>query len=63
MLSAREAQVLTLAARGLPVAAIADQLHVSRSTVKRAFEAAYARLGVSDRAAAVAVAMRTGLIA
>ena len=30
--------------------------------VKRHFEIAYARLGVSDRAAAVAEAMRQGLI-
>jgi hypothetical protein len=32
------------------------------ATVKRHFEGAYARLGVSDRAAAVAEAMRQGLV-
>jgi two-component system, NarL family, nitrate/nitrite response regulator NarL len=55
-------QVLQLAARALTAAAIAQEMQISPATVKRHFEDAYARLGVSDRAAAVAQAMRQGLI-
>ena len=54
--------MLQLAARALSATAIAAEMQVSPATVKRHFEDAYARLGVSDRAAAVAVAMRQGLI-
>jgi DNA-binding CsgD family transcriptional regulator len=62
VLTPRELQVLQLAARALSAVAIAEEMQVSPATVKRHFEDAYARLGVSDRAAAVAVAMRQGLI-
>jgi DNA-binding CsgD family transcriptional regulator len=62
VLTPRELQVLQLAARALSATAIAQEMQVSPATVKRHFEDAYARLGVSDRAAAVAVAMRQGLI-
>jgi DNA-binding CsgD family transcriptional regulator len=62
VLTPREVQVLQLAARALSATAIAAEMQVSPATVKRHFEDAYARLGVSDRAAAVAVAMRQGLI-
>jgi DNA-binding CsgD family transcriptional regulator len=62
ILTPRELQVLQLAARALSAAAIAAEMQISPATVKRHFEDAYARLGVSDRAAAVAVAMRQGLI-
>jgi DNA-binding CsgD family transcriptional regulator len=62
VLTPRELQVLQLAARALSATAIAAEMQVSPATVKRHFEDAYARLGVSDRAAAVAVAMRQGLI-
>lgn len=61
-LTPRETQVLQLAARGVTAADIAEKLGISPSTVKRHFEDAYARLGVSDRASAVAEAMRQGLI-
>jgi DNA-binding CsgD family transcriptional regulator len=62
VLTPRELQVLQLAARALSAAAIAEEMQISPATVKRHFEDAYARLGVSDRAAAVAQAMRQGLI-
>jgi PAS domain S-box-containing protein len=62
VLTPRGLQVLELAATGLSGPAIARALHVSPATVKRHFEDVYARLGVSDRAAAVAVALRQGLI-
>jgi DNA-binding CsgD family transcriptional regulator len=62
LLTPREVQILQLAARAYSAAEIAEELFLSRATVKRHFERAYARLGVSDRAAAVAEAMRQGLI-
>jgi DNA-binding CsgD family transcriptional regulator len=62
VLTGRELEVLQLAARALSTAAIAEAMHLSPATVKRHFEDAYARLGVGDRAAAVAQAMRQGLI-
>jgi DNA-binding CsgD family transcriptional regulator len=62
VLTPRELEVLQLAALALSSAAIAEELQLSPATVKRHFENAYARLEVSDRAAAVAQAMRQGLI-
>jgi DNA-binding NarL/FixJ family response regulator len=62
-LSARELEVLQLAADGHGGPAIADRLFVSSATVKTHFAHIYAKLGVTDRAAAVAVALRHGLIA
>jgi DNA-binding CsgD family transcriptional regulator len=62
-LSARELQVLALAADGHDGPAIAQELVVSRATVRTHFAHIYAKLDVSDRAAAVARAIRLGLIA
>ncbi len=61
-LTARERQVLALVAEGGSVAVIAEQLHVSQSTVKTHLEHVYRKLGVSERAAAVAEAMRRGIL-
>jgi DNA-binding NarL/FixJ family response regulator len=61
-LSARELEVLGLAADGLTGPQIAERLFVSPTTVKTHFEHIYEKLGVGDRAAAVAHALRTGLI-
>jgi DNA-binding CsgD family transcriptional regulator len=61
-LSARETEVLQLAADGHSGRAIAARLEISPATVKRHFESIYGRLGVADRAAAVAEAMRRGLV-
>jgi DNA-binding CsgD family transcriptional regulator len=61
-LTPRAVEVLQLAARGCGAEAIAGRLGVSTATIKRHFERAYMQLGVSDRAAAVAEAMRRGLI-
>lgn len=55
-LSARELEVLTLVAQGLSNPQIAERLFVAASTVKTHLERAYAKLGVNDRAAAVAKA-------
>ena len=43
-------------------AEIAEQIGVSATTVKTHFDNIYCRLGVSDRCAAVATALRHGLI-
>jgi DNA-binding CsgD family transcriptional regulator len=61
-LTPRELEVLELAAEGLTGPMIARQLVVSAPTVRTHFEHIYAKLGVSDRAGAVAKAMRLGLI-
>ena len=61
-LTPRELEVLQLAARGSTGPRIADELVLSPATVKTHFENIYSKLGVSDRAAAVAKALRLGLI-
>jgi PAS domain S-box-containing protein len=61
-LSERELEVLTLAAEGNTGPQIAERLFVSPATIKTHFEHIYEKLGVGDRAAAVAHALRTGLI-
>jgi DNA-binding CsgD family transcriptional regulator/PAS domain-containing protein len=61
-LTSRQLEVLKLAAQGLTGREIAKQLFVSTSTVKSHFENIYSKFGVSDRASAVAEAMRQNLI-
>jgi ATP/maltotriose-dependent transcriptional regulator MalT len=61
-LSPRELDVLRLAADGNTGAQIARALVLSPATVKTHFEHIYEKLGVSDRAAAVARGLRLGLI-
>jgi DNA-binding CsgD family transcriptional regulator/PAS domain-containing protein len=61
-LTRRELQVLELSAEGHTGPAIARELVVSIGTIRTHFENIYAKLGVSDRAAAVAKAMRLGLV-
>jgi DNA-binding CsgD family transcriptional regulator len=61
-LTARQLEILRLASRGLSTLAIAEDLAISRATAKSHFEHIYERLAVSDRAAAVAHALREGLI-
>ena len=62
VLSEREQQVLVAFARGSSVPRIAEELYLSTSTVKSHVQRLYEKLEVSDRAAAVAVAMRRGLL-
>jgi PAS domain S-box-containing protein len=59
--SERELEVLRLASEGLSGPEIAERLVISPSTVKTHFEHIYEKLGVGDRAGAVAVALRSGL--
>ena len=61
-LTVRETEVLELASHGGSSAEIAGRLALSTSTVKTHFEHIYAKLGVAERAGAVAEAMRRGLI-
>jgi PAS domain S-box-containing protein len=61
-LTERELEVLRLAAEGRNGPGIAEQLVLSPATVRTHFEHIYEKLGVGDRAAAVALALRTGLI-
>ncbi|MEE6175096.1 response regulator transcription factor [Mycobacterium sp. 050134] len=62
VLSAREREVLNRIARGQSIPVIAGELYVAPSTVKTHVQRLYEKLGVSDRAAAVAEAMRLGIL-
>lgn len=62
VLTEREIQVITMMADGLSVPDIAARLHLARSTVKTHVQSLYEKLGVSDRGAAVAEAMRRRLL-
>ncbi|HXA12522.1 MAG TPA: response regulator transcription factor, partial [Mycobacterium sp.] len=61
-LSARELEVLKLIADGMTIPAIASRLFLAPSTVKTHVQRLYEKLGVGDRAAAVAEAMRSRLL-
>lgn len=61
-LTPRERQVLQLAAEGLSGPGIADALVLSHATVRAHFRNIYEKLGVGERPAAVATALRLGLI-
>ncbi|MFB9238924.1 response regulator [Plantactinospora siamensis] len=61
-LSPRELEVLTLIARGRSNREAAADLFISEATVKTHLLHAYGKLGVNDRAAAVAVAFQRGLL-
>ena len=60
-LTQRESEVLSLLVAGLSNRAIAAKLVVSEETVKTHSRGIYRKLGVSDRAAAVTVALREGV--
>ncbi|MFG3102777.1 response regulator [Streptomyces sp. NPDC048182] len=61
-LSTREREVLALVARGTSNREIARELFVSEATVKTHLTHLYAKLGVNDRAAAVAVGYDRGIL-
>ncbi len=60
-LTQRESEVLSLLVAGLSNRAIAAKLVVSEETVKTHSRGIYRKLGVSDRASAVTVALREGV--
>jgi DNA-binding NarL/FixJ family response regulator len=60
-LTARQAEVLHLVAQGKSDRQIAAELVLSEKTVGRHLENIFAKLGVSSRVAATAVAIRQGL--
>jgi DNA-binding NarL/FixJ family response regulator len=61
-LSAREREVLALVAKGTSNREIARVLFISEATVKTHLTHLYAKLGVKDRAAAVAVGYDRGIL-
>jgi two-component system nitrate/nitrite response regulator NarL len=61
-LTPREQEILHLIAAGKSLPEIAKELYLGLTTVKTHVQHLYGKLGVSDRAAAVAIAMRRGLI-
>lgn len=62
LLTPREREVLGHISQGLSAPEIGRRLHVSPATVKTHLQSLYEKLGVSERAAAVAEAMRRGLL-
>lgn len=62
VLTQREREILELIARGMTAPAIGRELFLSPATVKTHLGHLYEKLGVGDRAAAVAEAMRRGLL-
>jgi two-component system nitrate/nitrite response regulator NarL len=61
-LTPREREVLKLVAEGRSAPEIGQRIHLSPATVKSHLQAIYEKLGVSERAAAVAEGMRRGLL-
>ena len=61
-LSSREAEVLALAAKGASNGAIAKAMGLSENSVKMFLKRAFFKLGASNRAEAVQLAVRRGLI-
>lgn len=61
-LSAKETQVLSLLADGLPNKVIAQGLNLSENTIKFHLKNIYTKLSVDNRTAAISAAMRQGLL-
>ncbi len=61
-LTAREIDVLMLVARGSTNQEVAEALHISKATVKSHLIQICNKLGVSDRTAAVTIAIERGII-
>jgi DNA-binding NarL/FixJ family response regulator len=61
-LTSREHEVLQLLAQGLSNAEIGTQLYIGETTVKTHVTRVLQKLGVRDRAQAIVVAYRTGLV-
>lgn len=61
-ISSRELEVLTVLCEGKSNREIAEVLHISPLTVKTHLQSIFHKLGAADRAQAVAIALRTGLV-
>ena len=61
-LSPREREVLTLMATGLEMDQIAEELTISRTTVRTHIHNAHRKLGARNRPHAIAIAMQRDLI-
>jgi HD-GYP domain-containing protein (c-di-GMP phosphodiesterase class II) len=61
-LTEREAEVIRMLARGLQTKQVARQLGISAKTADRHIQNAYAKIGISTRAAAALFAMEHGLV-
>jgi ATP/maltotriose-dependent transcriptional regulator MalT len=61
--SEREMEVLRLVAHGFTNREVASRLFISEATVKTHLLHLFAKLGVNDRASAVAAAYENGLLA
>jgi two-component system, NarL family, nitrate/nitrite response regulator NarL len=62
ILSERERQILQLIADGKSVPDMAAELYLAQTTIKTHIRRLYEKLGVSDRGAAVAQAMRNHML-
>ncbi|HEY3428368.1 MAG TPA: HD domain-containing phosphohydrolase [Acidimicrobiia bacterium] len=62
-LTEREAEIVSLLARGLQTKQMARTLHISAKTADHHIQNAYRKMGVSSRAAAILFAMEHGLVA
>lgn len=62
-LTAREKEILLLVSKGCSNVEIGDMLHLSPNTVKNHLKNLFDTLGAADRAEAVAIGIRRGLIA
>jgi DNA-binding NarL/FixJ family response regulator len=61
-LSARESEVLDLLHSGLSIPALARRMYISQSTAKTYVSRLYEKLGAANRAQALMIALRPGLI-
>lgn len=61
-LNEREREILKLLANGLTNADIAERIHLAEGTVRNYVSAIFAKLDVSDRTQAAAIAWRHGLV-
>lgn len=61
-LTGREKEILVLVSKGCSNAEIGDMLHLSPNTVKNHLKNLFEALGAADRAEAVAIGIRRGLI-